>query len=55
MKTGSEKLFDKKITEKMSKEEYFQKDSVPVLIKKWIAEDYRKRNRIFKPERDKCH
>ena len=51
MKTASEKLFDKKTVEKMSKEEYFKKDSVPELIRKLIAEENKKRKRTFEPEK----
>jgi hypothetical protein len=41
----SKKLFNK-TDEKMSKEEYFKKDSVPKLIRKLIDEDYKKKKRI---------
>jgi len=49
MKRELEKLFKKEVVEEKSKEEYFRKEPVPSLIRKYLAEKCEKEKEPYKP------
>lgn len=50
MQKKLERLSKKELIERMSKEEYFQKEPVPSLIRKYIAKKCEEEKKVFKPK-----